>query len=141
MALSRTLIAAAGLLGLAALLGGCERSQPPDRPPDFEGTVIGRTPLLVSPPTPARLLVEAAGSRVPGGEVPPAARAFIELEAESLVLDALPEGKYRPAQATEAWIGRRVQVWYAPGAALASDVAQPDLPRFRAAAVAVHATR
>lgn len=41
----------------------------------------------------------------------------IEIGSAARSLEARPDGGYRAAEPTEAWVGRRVRVWYAPGAA------------------------
>jgi hypothetical protein len=96
--LSRQLIlwSAAGLLVV-----GCASPKPPNRPPDFAGTVIGRTPRLPNGDA-AHLVIGAQTSRVD-----------VTLGAGVQVLEALPEGGYRWAESNDAWVGRAVQVWYA----------------------------
>lgn len=75
---------------------------PPNRPPDFVGTVIGRTPRLPQRDGAAHLVISA-----------PSMRVDIALEPGVRVLEALPDGGYRSATSDDTWVGRQVEVWYA----------------------------
>ena len=101
----------------AALSVGCTRPAIPERAPDFDGVIVGRTPRLDAPPTAARLLLrEPTLTPGPGLEAPVPARVTIEIGSATRSLEALPGGGgYRAAEPTDAWVGRRVRVWYAPG--------------------------
>ena len=110
------LCAFARLLGTVALLAGCDAPRPPTRPPDLEGTVIGRTPRLPTRDGAAHLVIAARTLRVD-----------VALARGVRVLEALPDGGYRAAETSEDWVGRVVQVWFAsdtapPGAAVPAGV-------------------
>ncbi len=99
---------------LLAWLVGCAAPEPPNRPPDLAGTVIGRTPRLPARDGAARLVIAA-----------PPARVDLALGDGVRVLEALPGGDYRAAESDEAWLGRIVQVWYAADVAPAPSAPVP----------------
>jgi hypothetical protein len=84
------------------LLASCAAPEPPNRPPDLTGTVIGRTPRLPTRDGAARLVIAA-----------PPARVDVALGPGVRELEAGPDGGYRSAESNDAWVGRVVQVWYA----------------------------
>ena len=106
--------AVAAALTLAAL-GACAAPAPPTRAPDFEGVVVGRTPRLDAPPTAPRLLLtERPWAAPPGLAAPAPTRVEVELGTGADVLERRRDGDYRHVEASEAWVGRTVRVWYAP---------------------------
>jgi hypothetical protein len=113
----------ARLLIAVAPLGGCAAPQPPTRPPDLEGAVIGRTPRLPARDGAAHLVIAAAPSRVD-----------VALGPGVRVLEALPDGGYRAAESSDAWVGRVVQVWFS------TDTAHPPSAPLPAGVVARRAS-
>src|ERR1051325_4490017 len=85
------------------MLAGCSTSQQPqNRPPDFSGTVVGRTPRLPQSDGAAHLVIASAKERID-----------VALERDVRVLEALPDGGYRTTESDDGWRGRAVQVWFA----------------------------
>lgn len=101
-------------LGAGALLAGCAKPMPPNRPPDLTGTVIGRTPRLPQRDGAAHLVI-----------ADPPVRVDVALGPDVRVLEALAGGSYRSAESDESWVGRVVQVWYAEEAAQTSGAPPP----------------
>lgn len=107
---------------LAVLLGGCANPQPPAEPPDFKGVIVGRTPRLESPPAAAHLIIQEHPLTPFGGsEAPPAALVDVELGPDVRTMERAPDGAYRWAESSEAWVGRSVRVWFDPDGGLAPD--------------------
>lgn len=107
---------------LAVLLGACANPQPPAEPPDFEGVIVGRTPRLESPPAAARLIVQEPPLTPFGGsEAPPPALVDVELAPGVRTMESVPDGAYRWAESSDAWVGRSVRVWFDSGGGLSRD--------------------